>query len=170
MPIAHDAVRAPGKIEVVQENASNENAPRRASLGWLDRFLTVWILLSMVIGILLGNFVPETGPALQKGKFVGVSVPIGQVPAFNVGFVLNCSSCGLVGDDVSHSLQSPLRNLTLHFPRPQLVEAAWDQHLCELGHWPALHGTCSFPEWAKVADRLSLALPGLFSPTRPSSA
>ncbi|KAJ4031981.1 arsenicals resistance [Fusarium oxysporum] len=30
----------------------------------------------MAIGIILGNFVPETGPALQKGKFVGVSVPI----------------------------------------------------------------------------------------------
>jgi ACR3 family arsenite transporter len=32
----------------------------------------------MAIGIILGNFVPETGPALQKGKFVGVSVPIGM--------------------------------------------------------------------------------------------
>jgi len=26
--------------------------------------------------VLLGNFVPDTGPALQKGQFVGVSVPI----------------------------------------------------------------------------------------------
>jgi len=32
----------------------------------------------MAIGIILGNFVPNTGPALQKGKFVGVSVPIGM--------------------------------------------------------------------------------------------
>ncbi|KAI4285341.1 MAG: hypothetical protein L6R35_004681 [Caloplaca aegaea] len=46
------------------------------SLGLLDRFLALWIFLAMVIGILLGNFVPNTGPALQKGKFVGVSVPI----------------------------------------------------------------------------------------------
>ena len=30
----------------------------------------------MAIGILLGNFVPSTGPALQRGQFVGVSVPI----------------------------------------------------------------------------------------------
>jgi hypothetical protein len=45
-------------------------------LGWLDRFLAVWILLAMIIGVLLGNFVEETGPALQKGKFVGVSIPI----------------------------------------------------------------------------------------------
>jgi len=47
-------------------------------LGWLDRFLALWIFLAMAIGIILGNFVPNTGPALQKGKFVGVSVPIGQ--------------------------------------------------------------------------------------------
>lgn len=45
-------------------------------LGWLDRFLAIWILLAMIIGILLGNFVSNTGPALQKGKFVGVSAPI----------------------------------------------------------------------------------------------
>lgn len=32
----------------------------------------------MLVGILLGNFVPETRPALEKGKFVGVSVPIGK--------------------------------------------------------------------------------------------
>ncbi len=50
------------------------------SLGWLDRFLAVWILLAMIIGILLGNFVPGTTDALQKGQFVGVSVPIGMSP------------------------------------------------------------------------------------------
>jgi arsenite transporter len=48
------------------------------SLGILDRFLALWIFLAMLIGILLGNFVENVGPALQKGKFVGVSVPIGK--------------------------------------------------------------------------------------------
>ncbi|KAJ3456601.1 hypothetical protein MRS44_016624 [Fusarium solani] len=38
--------------------------------------VTLWIFLAMAIGIILGKFVPETGPALQTGKFVGVSVPI----------------------------------------------------------------------------------------------
>lgn len=33
----------------------------------------------MAIGILLGNFVDSVGPSLQKGKFVGVSVPIGKI-------------------------------------------------------------------------------------------
>merc|ERR1712137_419133 len=30
----------------------------------------------MIIGVLLGNFVPNVGPALDKGKFVRVSIPI----------------------------------------------------------------------------------------------
>ena len=57
-------------------NASKTSAFKR--LGWLDRFLALWIFLAMAIGIILGNFVPSTGPALQKGKFVGVSIPIGK--------------------------------------------------------------------------------------------
>lgn len=48
------------------------------NLGFLDKFLALWIFLAMAIGIILGNFVPNTGPALQKGTFVGVSVPIGK--------------------------------------------------------------------------------------------
>jgi hypothetical protein len=68
--------------EKQQQNA--EEAPNVAktsafkSLGWLDRFLAVWILLAMAVGIILGEFVPNTGPALQKEMFVGVSVPIGK--------------------------------------------------------------------------------------------
>ncbi|KAK3906950.1 arsenical-resistance protein Acr3 [Staphylotrichum tortipilum] len=47
-----------------------------SSLGFLDRFLAVWIFLAMLVGILLGNFVDNVGPALQKGTFVDVSLPI----------------------------------------------------------------------------------------------
>ncbi|KAH8422732.1 arsenic resistance protein [Aspergillus melleus] len=45
-------------------------------LAILDRFLALWIFLVMAVGIILGNFVPNTSKALEKGKFVGVSVPI----------------------------------------------------------------------------------------------
>ncbi|KAJ5267095.1 sodium bile acid symporter family-domain-containing protein [Penicillium angulare] len=57
-----------------EETTSKQSAFK--SLGWLDRFLALWIFLAMAIGIILGNFVQNTGPALQKGKFVGVSIPI----------------------------------------------------------------------------------------------
>jgi ACR3 family arsenite transporter len=76
-----------GDLEKHGENGIPQNEVRSKestfkNLGLLDRFLAVWIFLAMVIGILLGNFVPNTGPALQKGKFVGVSVPIGK---YNLG-------------------------------------------------------------------------------------
>ena len=54
------------------------------SLGWLDRFLALWIFLAMAIGIILANFVPSTEPALQKGSFVGVSIPLGMFHLFTV--------------------------------------------------------------------------------------
>jgi hypothetical protein len=34
----------------------------------------------MALGIVLGNTVHAVGPALQKGEFVGVSIPIGKFP------------------------------------------------------------------------------------------
>lgn len=67
-------------VEKQPTRKTNDNGPKKVSafksLGILDRFLAVWILLAMVVGVLLGNFVDEVGPALQKGKFVGVSIPI----------------------------------------------------------------------------------------------
>ena len=68
-----DVEKQPCEAEPEKELSSAFKA-----LGWLDRLLALWILLAMIIGILLGNFVPSTGPALQKGKFVGVSIPIGM--------------------------------------------------------------------------------------------
>jgi ACR3 family arsenite transporter len=67
-------------VEKQRTNESWQTAAKQSTfkgLGWLDRFLAVWIFLAMAIGIILGNFVESTGPALQKGKFVGVSIPIG---------------------------------------------------------------------------------------------
>jgi len=58
--------------------AQHEKVSAFKSLGLLDRFLAVWIFLAMLTGILLGNFVKNVGPALQRGKFVGVSIPIGE--------------------------------------------------------------------------------------------
>jgi len=66
--------------DVEKQDIEAAIAPDKVSafkgLGWLDRFLAVWILLAMIIGILIGNFVPNTQAALQKGKFVDVSAPL----------------------------------------------------------------------------------------------
>jgi arsenite transporter len=74
-----DVEKQPPQQQDGDEAASEKKQSAFKSLGWLDRFLAVWILLSMIIGILLGNFVPNTNAALEQGKFVGVSVPIGML-------------------------------------------------------------------------------------------
>ncbi|KAI4177437.1 MAG: hypothetical protein LQ343_000418 [Gyalolechia ehrenbergii] len=66
-------------LEKREEDRSVESVPKASAfknLDLLNRFLALWILLAMAIGVVLGNFVEETGSALQKGKFVGVSIPI----------------------------------------------------------------------------------------------
>ena len=64
--------------EQEQERSNNPNAapPPFKALSFLDKFLVLWIILAMALGIILANLVPSTGPALQRGEFVGVSIPI----------------------------------------------------------------------------------------------
>ncbi|KAK9476259.1 sodium bile acid symporter family-domain-containing protein [Lipomyces japonicus] len=45
-------------------------------LGILDRYLALWIFLSMVIGISVGFYYPHLGVELEKGGIAGVSIPI----------------------------------------------------------------------------------------------
>ena len=73
-----------GGVEV--QSKQNYGAPAAAkesafkNLGSLDRLLAIWIFLAMLVGILLGNFVPGISSALQKGEFGNVSLPIGEYP------------------------------------------------------------------------------------------
>ncbi|KAK3383752.1 sodium bile acid symporter family-domain-containing protein [Lasiosphaeria ovina] len=66
----------PVSVEVLPDGDGGDRLSAFQALAFLDRFLAVWIFLAMVLGILLGNFVKDVGPALQKGTFVGVSLPI----------------------------------------------------------------------------------------------
>jgi arsenite transporter len=53
-------------------------APTRLSarLSFLDRFLPLWILLAMGVGLGLGRLWPDLGAALDRVQISGVSVPI----------------------------------------------------------------------------------------------
>lgn len=90
-------------VPTVTRSPPQESLLKR--LSFLDRFLAVWIFLAMVLGILLGCFVPDVNDVLQTATFVGVSVPIGFTPRSCVA--LMCSG-GTNCHDVSYSLQSPI--------------------------------------------------------------
>jgi ACR3 family arsenite transporter len=47
-----------------------------ARLSTLDRFLPVWIIAAMAVGLLLGRLVPSIGSALDSVKVSNVSLPI----------------------------------------------------------------------------------------------
>ena len=48
----------------------------RPRLSTVDRFLPVWIVAAMALGIALGRAFPDLGAALDRVKIAGVSVPI----------------------------------------------------------------------------------------------
>lgn len=51
-------------------------APETGRLGFLDRFLTLWIFLAMAIGVLVGRFVPGIGAALDQVSVGTTNIPI----------------------------------------------------------------------------------------------
>lgn len=59
--------------------ATPAGKPALKRLAWLDKLLAVWIILAMAVGIILGEFVPQTSVVLEKVKFVDVSLPLGAV-------------------------------------------------------------------------------------------
>lgn len=101
----------------VQDNTPRQVEPDTTAstglfqqLAVLDRFLAVWIFLAMAVGIILGNFVPDIGRSLQRGKFVGVSIPIGMLclwtwKTMGGGVLMGKQSCRIVDHDVPDSMQ-----------------------------------------------------------------
>ncbi|KAJ1592632.1 hypothetical protein NDA11_000097 [Ustilago hordei] len=46
------------------------------SLGWLDRLLSLFIIIAMILGVIIGEFAPNAAKNLNKGNFRGVSAPL----------------------------------------------------------------------------------------------
>ena len=57
-------------------SAAQNATPVRKEMSFLDRWLPAWILAAMVVGLLLGRFVPGLDAVLGAVKIGGISVPI----------------------------------------------------------------------------------------------
>jgi len=57
-----------------QKQQANEQQTRQ--IGFFDKYLTVWVVLCMVAGVLIGRFLPAIPVFLGKFEYAKVSIPI----------------------------------------------------------------------------------------------
>ena len=65
-----------GAIVAPTQTHSAAHATVAGKMSVLDRFLPVWIIAAMAVGLLLGRLVPGLAPALDAVKIGSVSLPI----------------------------------------------------------------------------------------------
>ena len=54
-----------------------ETTSKEATLGIFEKYLTLWIAICIVVGLLIGRFAPEFGEFMDSLKFRQLSIPIG---------------------------------------------------------------------------------------------
>ncbi len=74
-----------------------------ASLGLFEKYLTLWIAVCIVAGLLIGNFVPEFGEFMDSLKFVKLSIPIGIL----LFFMMYPTVVGIRFGDVKKATRNP---------------------------------------------------------------
>lgn len=47
-----------------------------AGISFFQRYLTIWVFLCMVVGVLLGHFVPALPELLNRFEYARVSIPM----------------------------------------------------------------------------------------------
>src|SRR4051812_368518 len=65
-----------GSINIQVMSATNGNPAARKKLGFLDRYLTLWIFLAMGIGVGLGYFIPGTAGFINSFQSGATNLPI----------------------------------------------------------------------------------------------
>jgi len=53
-----------------------ENKEKNKGIGFFERYLTIWVGLCIVIGILIGQFAPIVPETLNKFEYYNVSIPV----------------------------------------------------------------------------------------------
>ncbi len=53
-----------------------KTSKKNAGIGFFERYLTVWVFLCMVAGVLIGKFIPQVPETLGKLEYANVSIPI----------------------------------------------------------------------------------------------
>jgi len=82
-----------------QESAST----RKATLGIFEKYLTLWIAICIVVGLLVGRFLPQFGQLIDSLKFRSLSIPIGIL----LFFMMYPTVVGIRFSDIRKAAKSP---------------------------------------------------------------
>ncbi len=76
---------------------------REATLGIFERYLTLWIALCIVTGLLIGKFLPQFGQFMDSLKFSKLSIPIGIL----LFFMMYPTVVGIRFSDIKKAAKRP---------------------------------------------------------------
>jgi ACR3 family arsenite transporter len=80
-----------------------EHAKKELSLGLWERYLTLWIALCIVAGLMMGQFIPAFGQLMDSLKFAQLSIPIGIL----LFFMMYPTVVGIQFSDVKKAARNP---------------------------------------------------------------
>src|SRR5512135_1678160 len=83
--------------------SNQEHVKKELSLGLWEKYLTLWIALCIVAGLLVGRFLPEVGQFMDSLKFANLSIPIGIL----LFFMMYPTVVGIQFSDVKKAARSP---------------------------------------------------------------
>jgi ACR3 family arsenite transporter len=74
-----------------------------ASLGIFEKYLTLWIAICIIVGLLVGRFLPAFGQFIDSLKFSKLSIPIGIL----LFFMMYPTVVGIQFSDIKRAAQRP---------------------------------------------------------------
>ncbi|MCS7096158.1 MAG: ACR3 family arsenite efflux transporter [Candidatus Bathyarchaeota archaeon] len=83
--------------------ATQITAKREVSLGIFEKYLTLWIAICIVLGLLVGRFFPQFGQFMDSLKFGQLSIPIGIL----LFFMMYPTVLGIRFSDIKQAAKRP---------------------------------------------------------------
>jgi ACR3 family arsenite transporter len=80
-----------------------EHLKKELSLGLWEKYLTLWIALCIVTGLMMGQFIPSFGQFMDSLKFAQLSIPIGIL----LFFMMYPTVVGIQFSDVKKAARNP---------------------------------------------------------------
>ena len=80
-----------------------EHVKKELSLGLWEKYLTLWIAICIVVGLLVGRFVPAFGQFMDSLKYAQLSIPIGIL----LFFMMYPTVVSIQFSDVKKAVKNP---------------------------------------------------------------